>query len=212
MLADNGALAVDTGEFTGRSPKDRFIVEDDITRESIFWGDINIRFSSERFDELFDRVTCLPSLPNGKYLCTRDSYGGTALMKNIMLGVREIVVTETAYQNLFAHHLFRRPEVLNSSVNPEWSVVAAPGFRADPIKDGTRQHNFSIINFSKKIILIGGTGYAGEIKKGIFSVLNFILPHERNVLSMHCSANTGVKGDTAIFFGLSGTGKDYTLR
>jgi phosphoenolpyruvate carboxykinase (ATP) len=100
-----------------------------------------------------------------------------------------------------------RPEVVDADAIPEWTIIAAPGFRADPEIDGTRQHNFSIINFSKKIILIGGTGYTGEIKKGIFSVLNFILPHDKKVLSMHCSANTGAKGDTAIFFGLSGTGK-----
>jgi phosphoenolpyruvate carboxykinase (ATP) len=119
-----------------------------------------------------------------------------------------LVITETAFQNLFAHHLFLRPEETKAipSLAP-WTVIAAPGFKADPKVDGTRQFNFSIINFSRKIILIGGTAYTGEIKKGIFSVLNFILPHQNQVLSMHCSANVGKKGDTAIFFGLSGTGK-----
>lgn len=199
-LAESGALAVDTGEFTGRSPKDRFIVEDDITRDAVWWSDINLRFDSDKFDALYNKVT--DYLAEGE-IFVRDS--SVCANEKYHLDIR--VVTETAYQNLFVHHLFRRPELVNSSVKPEWTVIAAPGFRADPKVDGTRQHNFSIINFSRKMILIGGTGYTGEIKKGIFSVLNFILPHEKKVLSMHCSANVGAKGDTAIFFGLSGTGK-----
>ncbi len=103
------------------------------------------------------------------------------------------VVTETAYQNLFVHHLFRRPEVANAASSPEWTIIAAPGFKADPEVDGTRQSNFSIINFHKKIILIGGTGYTGEIKKGIFSVLNFILPHYKKVLSMRLLGQYGAQ-------------------
>jgi phosphoenolpyruvate carboxykinase (ATP) len=200
VLAENGALAVDTGEFTGRSPKDRFIVDDTITHKTVFWGDVNIPFESKRFDALLDKVTT--------YLRDSDIFVRDAsVCANEKYHVDIRVVTETAYQNLFVHHLFRRPEVVNPAVSPEWTIIAAPGFKADPAVDGTRQHNFSIINFSRKIILIGGTGYTGEIKKGIFSVLNFILPHDKKVLSMHCSANTGHKGDTAIFFGLSGTGK-----
>jgi phosphoenolpyruvate carboxykinase (ATP) len=112
-----------------------------------------------------------------------------------------------AYQNLFAHHLFLRPPVTELGAVPEWTILAAPGFMADPRVDGTRQPNFCILNFSKRIILIGGTGYTGEIKKGIFAVLNFLLPHTQDVLSMHCSINEGEAGDTAVFFGLSGTGK-----
>ena len=200
ILADTGALAIDTGEFTGRSPKDRFIVEDDITRKNVWWGKVNIKFDADKFDALYDKVTAYLS---GKDIFVRDSCA--CANEKYHIDIR--VVTETAYQNLFVHHLFIRPEVINPASKPEWTIIAAPGFKADPETDGTRQHNFSIINFSKKIILIGGTGYTGEIKKGIFSVLNFILPHEKKVLSMHCSANTGVKGDTAIFFGLSGTGK-----
>ena len=118
------------------------------------------------------------------------------------------VVTEMPWQNLFANNLFLRPtreEILDFV--PEWTVISAPGFLASPELDGTRQHNFAVINFTKKIILIGGTGYTGEIKIGIFSVLNYVLPQHRNALSMHCSANEGSKGDVAIFFGLSGTGK-----
>ncbi|HEX3386665.1 MAG TPA: phosphoenolpyruvate carboxykinase (ATP) [Mucilaginibacter sp.] len=200
VLADNGALAIDTGEFTGRSPKDRFIVEDDITRDTVWWSDVNIRFCGEKFDSLFNKVT--------DYLSQREIFVRDAsVCANEKYHVNVRVVTETAYQNLFVHHLFRRPEKINPANKPEWTVIAAPGFMAEPAEDGTRQHNFSIINFSRKIILIGGTGYTGEIKKGIFSVLNFVLPYEKQVLSMHCSANIGAKGDTAIFFGLSGTGK-----
>ncbi|MBS1528827.1 MAG: phosphoenolpyruvate carboxykinase (ATP) [Bacteroidetes bacterium] len=200
VLADNGALAVDTGEFTGRSPKDRFIVEDDITRDTVWWSDVNIRFDSEKFDALYNKVT---NYLSQHALFVRDA----SVCANEKYHVNVRVVTETAYQNLFVHHLFSRPEKINPASKPEWTVIAAPGFMADPSADGTRQHNFSIINFGRKIILIGGTGYTGEIKKGIFSVLNFVLPYEKQVLSMHCSANTGTKGDTAIFFGLSGTGK-----
>lgn len=200
VLADTGALAIDTGEFTGRSPKDRFIVEDDITRDHVWWGKVNIKFDADKFDALFQKVT--------GYLADREIFvrdSSACANEKYRIDIR--VVTETAFQNLFVHHLFLRPEVVDAHLVPEWTIIAAPGFKADPEVDGTRQHNFSILNFTKKIILIGGTGYTGEIKKGIFSVLNFILPHEKNVLSMHCSANTGVKGDTAIFFGLSGTGK-----
>jgi phosphoenolpyruvate carboxykinase (ATP) len=201
-LAENGALAIDTGSFTGRSPKDRYIVEDEHTRENVWWGDINIKFDSQKFDKLYQKVI--------SYLNTKEEI----FVRNSMACADEnfqipiLVITETAFQNLFAHHLFLRPEETKAipSLAP-WTVIAAPGFKADPKVDGTRQFNFSIINFSRKIILIGGTAYTGEIKKGIFSVLNFILPHQNQVLSMHCSANVGKKGDTAIFFGLSGTGK-----
>jgi phosphoenolpyruvate carboxykinase (ATP) len=200
VLADSGALAIDTGEFTGRSPKDRFIVEDAITKDSIWWGNINIKFNADKFDALLQKVT--------GYLADRDIFvRDSCACANEKYHIDIRVITETAYQNLFVHHLFLRPDVVTHHTEPEWTIIAAPGFRADPEVDGTRQHNFSIINFNKKIILIGGTGYTGEIKKGVFSVLNFILPHEKKVLSMHCSANTGPRGDTAIFFGLSGTGK-----
>ena len=198
-LADSGALAIDTGKFTGRSPKDRFIVSDAQTESQVWWGSVNIRISEEKFDQLFDKMT--------RYLNTggfyvRDAYA--CADADFRLGIR--VVTETAYQNLFSHNLFLRYEGEVPVETPEWTILAAPGFLADPEVDGTRQSNFSILNFSKKMILIGGTGYTGEIKKGIFSVLNFILPL-RNTLSMHCAANVGAAGDTAIFFGLSGTGK-----
>lgn len=201
VLTDTGALAVDTGEFTGRSPKDRFIVCDSKTEDSVWWGNINIKFTPENFDLLFDKVAAYLT---GREVYVRDAYA--CADPNYRLNIR--VVTELPWQNLFANNLFQRPtkeEVLNFT--PEWHVISAPGFKANPEKDGTRQENFAVINFTKKMILIGGTGYTGEIKKGIFSVLNYILPHEKNVLSMHCSANVGEAGDTAIFFGLSGTGK-----
>ena len=201
VLANNGALAVDTGEFTGRSPKDRFIVEDAITRDAVWWGNVNIKFDADKFDNLYNRVT---SYLSGKEVYVRDAIACSSDKYKMNLRV----ISEFAYSNLFASNMFLRPsheEIENFEA--EWNVVCAPGFKADPEVDGTRQHNFAIMNFAKKILLIGGTGYTGEIKKGIFSALNFILPHQKDVLSMHCSANVGQDGDTAVFFGLSGTGK-----
>ncbi|RDC56992.1 phosphoenolpyruvate carboxykinase (ATP) [Pedobacter chinensis] len=199
-LASSGALAVDTGKFTGRSPKDRFIVNDEVTENMVWWGDVNIKISSAHFDQLFNKIT---SYLHDKKIYVRDAVA--CADPDYAISIR--VITETAYQNLFANNLFIRPEADKLDNTPEWTIIAAPGFLANPLVDGTRQENFSIINFTKKMILIGGTGYTGEIKKGIFSVLNFILPVYRNTLSMHCSANVGKDGDTAIFFGLSGTGK-----
>jgi phosphoenolpyruvate carboxykinase (ATP) len=200
-LTDTGALAIDTGEFTGRSPKDKFVVYDETTKDSVWWGDVNNRFESEAFDKLYNRVCAYLS---GSEVYVRDSYA--CADPEYRLNIR--VITEYSWSNLFAHNLFLRPsESEIAEFKPEWHIVNAPGFKADPAIDGTRQHNFSIINFTKKIILIGGSGYTGEIKKGIFSVLNYVLPHEKGVLSMHCSANVGKNNDTAVFFGLSGTGK-----
>jgi len=199
-LAASGALAVDTGNFTGRSPKDRFIVEDEITRDTVWWGDVNIKISAAHFDSLYQKVVAHLS---EKQIYVRDAYA--CATQNYQTTIR--VVTEHAFQNLFANNLFLRFEESDLPERPEWTIIAAPTFLADPLTDGTRQQNFSILNFSKKIILIGGTAYTGEIKKGIFSVLNFLLPEQKGTLSMHCSANVGKDGDTAIFFGLSGTGK-----
>lgn len=200
-LTDTGALTIDTGGFTGRSPKDRFIVCDEVTENAVWWGDINIKISPLHFDLLFDKIT---EHLSAKKIYVRDAYA--CADENYKTTVR--VVTEHAFQNLFANNLFLR---FNSEVElperAEWTIIAAPSFLANPATDGTRQANFSILNFSKKIILIGGTAYTGEIKKGIFSVLNFILPEQKQTLSMHCAANVGAEGDTAIFFGLSGTGK-----
>ena len=199
--ASSGALAVNTGEFTGRSPMDRFIVKDDVTKNRVWWGDINIPFDSDKFDSLYNKVTDYLS---GKELFVRDSYA--CADDNYRTNIR--VINEYPWSNMFAYNMFLRPsEKELENFDPEWVVVNAPGFMADPKVDGTRQHNFAILDFTRKVALIGGTGYTGEIKKGIFSALNFILPVFKNTLPMHCSANVGEDGDTAIFFGLSGTGK-----
>jgi phosphoenolpyruvate carboxykinase (ATP) len=199
--ASSGALAVNTGEFTGRSPKDRFIVKDAVTEDKVWWGDINIPFDSEKFDRLYDKVI---QYLNEKELFVRDSYA--CADPDYRLNIR--IINEYPWSNMFAYNMFLRPtEEELEDFEPEWTVVNAPGFKAVPEVDGTRQHNFAILNFTRKIALIGGTGYTGEIKKGIFSALNFILPVYKNTLPMHCSANVGEAGDTAIFFGLSGTGK-----
>lgn len=199
--ASSGALAVNTGEFTGRSPKDRFIVKDDITKDRVWWGNINIPFDSDAFAKLYDKVVGYLS---EKEVFVRDSYA--CADDNYRLNIR--VINEYPWSNMFAYNMFLRPEASElENFSPEWTIVNAPGFMADPEVDGTRQHNFAILDFTRKIALIGGTGYTGEIKKGIFSALNFILPVFKNTLPMHCSANVGEDGDTAIFFGLSGTGK-----
>ncbi len=197
----NGTLVVNTGEFTGRSPMDRFIVKDDITSDPIWWGDINIPFSPEKFDALQEKVV---AYLGEKDVFVRDAYA--CAHDNYKLNIR--VVNEYPWSNMFAYNMFLRPDAAAlENFDPEWTVINAPGFMADPAVDGTRQHNFAILNFTKKVALIGGTGYTGEIKKGIFSALNFILPVFKNTLPMHCSANVGKDGKTAIFFGLSGTGK-----
>ncbi len=199
--ASSGALAVNTGEFTGRSPQDRFIVKDDITKDRVWWGNINIAFDADKFQKLYNKVTDYLS---DKEVFVRDSFA--CADENYKLNIR--VINEYPWSNMFAYNMFLRPnEEELKDFSPEWTVVNAPGFMADPEVDGTRQHNFAILDFTRKIALIGGTGYTGEIKKGIFSALNFILPVFKNTLPMHCSANVGKDGDTAIFFGLSGTGK-----
>ncbi len=201
VLSDTGALTIKTGEFTGRSPKDRFIVKDSTTENTVDWNAINMPFDSDKFDTLYNKVI---AHLGGKEVYIRDAYA--CADDNYRLNLR--LIAEKPWSAMFANNMFLRPtdkEIQNAT--PEWNIVCAPTFMADPATDGTRQHNFAVINFTRKIILIGGTGYTGEIKKGIFSVLNYELPHNRGVLSMHCSANVGKKGDTAVFFGLSGTGK-----
>ena len=202
-LSKTGALIVNTGKFTGRSPKDRFIVEDKITKEMVDWGDINQPIDSSYYDLLEDKI--LKYAKGLDHIYMRDAYACAS--RKYRINVK--VYTEFAWQNMFAYNMFLRPdgEDIEDLVTDEWSIYAFPGVLADPATHGTRQENFSIINFTKKMIIIGGTAYTGEIKKGIFSVLNFELPTQRKVLSMHCSANVGTKGDTALFFGLSGTGK-----
>ncbi|MCB0733343.1 MAG: phosphoenolpyruvate carboxykinase (ATP) [Flavobacteriales bacterium] len=200
-LTSTGALAADTGEFTGRSPKDKFVVRDATTENTVWWGSVNQPFEREKFDALLAKVI---KHYEGKRIYVRDAYACADENYRMNIGV----VTESAYQNLFANNLFLRPTAEEAAnQQPEWIILAAPSFNADAAVDGTRQHNFTIVDFTNKIILIGGSGYTGELKKGIFSVLNYTLPENEGVLSMHCSANIGEQGDTAIFFGLSGTGK-----
>ena len=201
QLSDTGALVVQTGKFTGRSPKDRFIVKDKVTSNTVDWNDINKPILPMYYQQLRDKVVQYLSK---KELYVRDAYACSDERYRLTLRL----VAEYPWSAMFANNMFLRPttnEIL--SANPEWTILCAPGFKANPDIDGTRQSNFSIINFSHKEILIGGTGYTGEIKKGIFSVLNYILPLQHQVLSMHCSANVGQDEDVAVFFGLSGTGK-----
>lgn len=200
-LTSTGALMADTGKFTGRSPKDRYIVLDDRTKDSVWWGDINIPFDSEKFHLLLEKMKAFLA---DKELFVRDAYAGADENHRLKLKV----INTKAWHNLFCHNMFLRPsEDELKNFEHDFTIICAPEFEANPETDGTKSSNFAILNLTERIILIGGTGYAGEIKKGIFSVLNFILPHDKDVLSMHCSANVGSDGDTAIFFGLSGTGK-----
>lgn len=201
IITRSGALACDTGEFTGRSPKDKYIVIDEKTKDSIWWGEVNHPFQPADFDSLYH---CITAHLSARDLYVKDVYA--CAKAEYQLNIR--VVTEKPWQSLFVSNLFLRPSQKElETFQHEWLILVAPEFRAVPEVDKTRQHNFTIINFSKKIILIGGSAYTGEIKKGIFTVLNYLLPHEKNVLSMHCSANISDDGDTAVFFGLSGTGK-----
>ena len=170
-IAASGALAVNTGKFTGRSPEDRFIVFDDITKDAVWWGNINKKFDSEKFDRLYEKIT---SYLSEKDVYVRDVYACSD--ERYQIGLR--VINELPWSNMFVQNMFIRPtEDQLKGFNPEWHVINAPGFLADPETDGTRQENFAILNFTRKAIIVGGTGYTGEIKKGMFSALNFILPH-----------------------------------
>lgn len=201
-LNDTGALVIRTGEFTGRSPKDKYTVRDEITTETVHWNEFNIPMDEKYFDSIFDRVTrYLNQLPE---IWVRDCYA--CADPRYRLSVR--VVNEKPWTNLFVYNMFLRPaEEELPDFSPDWHVLSAPGLRLNPDECGTRQHNAAVVSFKHKMILIAGTGYTGETKKGIFTILNYILAQEKGVLPMHCSANMGPAGDTAIFFGLSGTGK-----
>ncbi len=202
MIAESGALVAKTGKRTGRSPKDRFIVEDDVTREKVAWGAINKPFSTEAFEAILNKATNF--LGNLEEFYVVDAYAGAD--PRYRLNVQ--VAAEYAWHALFARQLFRRPsrEELDN-FEPEWTVLSVPGFLAEPEEDGTDSETFVGVDFSRKVVLVAGTRYAGEIKKSIFSVLNFVLPTEHGVTPMHCSANVGERDDVALFFGLSGTGK-----
>ncbi|WKZ67617.1 MAG: phosphoenolpyruvate carboxykinase (ATP) [Flavobacteriales bacterium] len=201
VLADSGALAIETGEFTGRSPKDKFTVKDAKTEGTVWWGDVNIPLPTEAFDKLHEKMS---AYLQGRDVYVKDAYACADPTYRLSLRV----VAEQPASAMFAGNMFLRPTHAQlEEFTPEWHIIVAPGFRANGPVDGVRQHNFAAIDFTRRMILIGGTGYTGEIKKGIFTVLNYVLPQDRGVLSMHCSANIGKDGDTAVFFGLSGTGK-----
>ena len=201
VLSDTGALVIDTGEFTGRSPKDKFIVKDKLTASAIDWNEFNQPIEEKYFDLLYNKMM---DYLNDKKLWIRDCYA--CAHPDYRLNIR--VINENPCCNLFAYNMFLRPEEKElNEIEIDWHLIQVPHFFADPKTDGVPHKIFVIINFTKKIILIGGTQYTGEMKKGIFSILNYILPHDKGVLSMHCSANVGKDNDTAIFFGLSGTGK-----
>lgn len=201
-VSNSGALVVNTGEFTGRSPKDRFIVRDPETELHINWNEFNVPLEPKHFDIIYDKVAM--HLNRRSDLWVRDCYASAD--RRYRLSIR--VITEKPWTNLFAYNMFIRPhEKELENFSPEWCVINLPDLKLDARECGIRRHNVSVISFQHRLILIVGSGYTGEIKKGVFTILNYILPHEKNVLSMHCSANMGKYGDTAIFFGLSGTGK-----
>ncbi|MCH7942159.1 MAG: phosphoenolpyruvate carboxykinase [Proteobacteria bacterium] len=199
-LAQGGPLVVTTGEHTGRSAGDKFIVEDPSSSGDIDWGAVNRAMSADHFDGLKSRM--LDHL-RGRDVFVQDCYAGASA--DHRLAVR--VITETAWHSLFARNMFINPPVRDlADFKPEFTVIQAPSFTADPARDGTNSEVFIVANFAAREVLIGGTSYAGEIKKSIFSVLNFLLP-SADVLPMHSSVNVGAGGDSSVFFGLSGTGK-----
>lgn len=201
-LASSGALVISTGKFTGRSPKDKYIVRDNVSADIVDWNNFNIPIETRYFERIFDR--CMNYLEVLPELWVRDCYA--CADKRYRMNIR--VINEKPWGNLFAHNMFLRPQPSElKNFKPEWNVIAVPGLDLDPELCGTGSKHAAVISFRHKMILIAGTGYTGEIKKGIFTVLNYLLPHEQKVLSMHCSANMGDNGDTALFFGLSGTGK-----
>jgi phosphoenolpyruvate carboxykinase (ATP) len=199
---DTGALVIRTGAFTGRSPKDRYIVKDEITSGSVHWNDFNQPIDPARFHRVFTAVTAW--LNQAPELFVRDC--SVCADPRHRYNIR--VINETPTGNLFAYNMFLRPtEEELEDFRPDWQILAAPGLFLNAAECGTRSSTAVVISFRHRLIVLAGTAYTGEIKKAVFTILNFLLPRDRNVLSMHCSANKGPKGDTAIFFGLSGTGK-----
>ncbi|MDQ3509461.1 MAG: phosphoenolpyruvate carboxykinase (ATP) [Actinomycetota bacterium] len=202
MIAGNGSLVARTGKRTGRSPKDRFIIENELTRGAVDWGAVNQPFESSKFEKILRGAASY--LENLEEVWVVDAYAGAD--PRYRLNVQ--VVTEYAWQALFAQQLFRRPprEELES-FEADWTVLSLPGLLMEPDEDDTNSETFVGVDFERKVVLVCGTRYAGEIKKSIFSVLNFVLPTDNDVFPMHCSANMGEDESVALFFGLSGTGK-----
>lgn len=200
VLANNGALCVETGKYTGRSPQDRFIVDEPNTRSQVDWNPYNRPLSEAQFEHLYQRIL---AYVQGRDMYVFDGYVGAD--PSYRFGVR--VINELAWQNLFAHQLFLRPtaiELENHQV--DFTVIAVPGLKGNPLIDGIRSEAFIVLHLTKRLVLVGGSRYAGEMKKSIFSMLNYAMP-KRDVLPMHAAANIDRNGNTALFFGLSGTGK-----
>lgn len=201
QITSTGAVVATTGKYTGRSPKDKFIVEEESVKDKIDWGSVNQPISEDSFKKLYNKV--LNYLKEQEEVFVFKGFAGAD--KKYRLPIQ--VINEYAWHNLFAHQLFIRPtEEEAAEHESEFTVISAPNFKADPEEDGTNSETFIIVSFEQRVVLIGGTEYAGEMKKSIFSVMNYLLP-ENGILSMHCSANVGREGDVALFFGLSGTGK-----
>lgn len=198
-IGDMGPLVVRTGQHTGRSPNDKFIVKESSSEKNVWWGKVNIAYDEYKFDQIFDRMKLFIQ---NKELYIQDCNAGADPEHRLPIRI----ITETAWHSLFAKNLFIDPGTDLSYHQPEFTVLDMPNFHANVEKDATNSEVFILLNFKRKLVLIGGTSYAGEIKKSIFTVLNYLLPL-KNVLSMHCSANIGPDNDTALLFGLSGTGK-----
>jgi phosphoenolpyruvate carboxykinase (ATP) len=198
IFSDHGALIVDTGEHTGRAAKDKAIVRESSSEDKVFWGEVNKDFTQEAFNALRDRMMAHTV---GRELFVQDTFAGAD--PRYRLPVR--IITELAWHSLFARTMFIN-DASDEHHKPDFTIINLPSFKADPERDGTRSPTFILMNFSERLVLIGGTSYAGETKKSVFTILNYLLP-QRGVMSMHCSANVGDAGDVAVFFGLSGTGK-----
>jgi phosphoenolpyruvate carboxykinase (ATP) len=201
VISHLGAVVARTGTHTGRSPNDKFVVDESTTTNDIYWSKDNKKFTEEQFDRLLSKIS---AYLQAKEVFVQECYAGAD--EKSRLKVR--VITETAWHSLFARNMFitERDRSVLESFAPDFTVVNCPRFHAVPEEDGTNSETFIIVNFKRKMVIIGGTSYAGEIKKSIFTVMNYLLP-KQGIMSMHCSANIGEDGDTAIFFGLSGTGK-----
>ena len=200
-LNTTGALVCNTGEFTNSLSEDRYIVNDKLTEKNICWDKDNCPYSSKDFDNLYNQIV---EFISEKELYITDTY--VSAKEDYRLNIR--VLSQFPWQSLFIKNQYgEQPEGQFMSALPDWHIIVAPDFKADPEKNNTGKQNFTIINFTEKMILIGGTAYCGEVKKAIFTVLNYVLPLEKNVLPLQCSANIGQKKDIALFFGASGTGK-----
>jgi phosphoenolpyruvate carboxykinase (ATP) len=199
MISRSGAVVVNTGVHTGRSPNDKFIVREPASEHHISWGKVNCPFEPGRFDVLYEHLL---HYVNGKELYVQDCWVGASPLHSRPVRI----ITELAWHSLFSRNLFLLRSGEDADISPEYTVIDVPGFEADPLRHETKTGTFILVHLAKNLVLIGGSSYAGEIKKSIFTIMNYQLPLDK-ILSMHCSANVGEKGDVALFFGLSGTGK-----